>query len=60
MNSHIKLEIANEVMVTKNFLAACKLAATKDDGKVEKEEQKQLDKISKAAIKFLKELEKIN
>lgn len=59
MNSHIKLELANEILVTRNFVSACKLAAVKDDGIIDKEEQKILDKISKAASKFIVELEKI-
>lgn len=59
MNAHINLEITNEIAVTKNFVTACKLAATKDDGKVNKEEQKVLDKISKASIKYIKELERL-
>lgn len=59
MNQHINLEITNEILVTKNFVNSCKLAAMKDDGVIDKEEQKQLDKIAKAADKFIKELEKI-
>lgn len=59
MNSHISLEITNEILATKRFVSSCKLAATKDDGKVDKEEQKIIDKINKASIKYIKELEKL-
>lgn len=60
MNPHIKLEITNEILVTKNFVNSCRLAATKDDGVIDKEEKKQLDKIRKASEKFVKELEKLS
>ncbi len=59
MNQHISLEITNEILATKNFVSSCKMAATKDDGKVDKAEQKMLDKISKLSVKYMKELEKL-
>ena len=59
MNQYIKLEIMNELLVTENFVSACKLAATKDDGVIDEEEKKTLAKISKAAERFIKELNKL-
>lgn len=60
MNHHISLEITNELLVTQNFVNSCKIAAMKDDGAIDAEEQKVLKKISKAADKFMKELKKID
>lgn len=60
MNPHIQLEITNEMLVTKNFINSCRVAAMKDDGIIDKDEQKLLNKIAKASNKFIKELEKLS
>jgi len=59
MNSYIRLEITNQVMNCKNFLLACHRGAYKDDGKMDKQEEKQLNRLEKATKKYVKELEKI-
>jgi len=43
----------------KNFEVGCELAATKDDGSISREEEKQLKRIKKATDKYRKELESI-
>lgn len=59
MNSYIKAQILNITTMTKTFEQACELAAMKDDGKISREEEKQLKKIKTASQKFRKELESI-
>lgn len=59
MNSYIKAQILNITTMTKAFEQACEMAALKDDGKVSREEEKQLKKIKAASQKFRKELESI-
>lgn len=59
MNSYIKAQILNITTMTKTFEQACEMAAMKDDGKISREEGKQLKKIKAASQKFRKELESI-
>ncbi len=59
MNSYIKAQILNITTMTKTFEQACEMAAMKDDGKISREEEKQLKKIKAASQKFRKELESI-
>ena len=59
MNTYIKNQIDNMLMITKTFEQSCDLAAMQDDGMKNREEQKQLKKIHAAAEKFRKELESI-
>ncbi len=59
MNSYIKAQILNITTITKTFEQACEMAAMKDDGKISREEEKQLKKIKAASQKFRKELESI-
>lgn len=59
MNSYIQAQILNITTMTKTFEQACEIAAVKDDGKISREEEKQLKKIKAAAQKFRKELEAI-
>ncbi len=59
MNSYIKAQILNITTMTKTFEQACELAAMKDDGKLGREEEKQLKKIKAASQRFRKELEAI-
>lgn len=57
MNTYIKAQILNMTTMVKTFQQACKLAALKDDGTIDRIEEKQLKKINAAAEKFIKELE---
>lgn len=59
MNNYIQAQILNIITMTKTFEQACEMAALKDDGKISREEEKQLKKIKVAAQKFRKELEAI-
>jgi len=53
-------QIKNMIAMTKTFNQSCKMAAMKNDGQINKEEQKILKKIESATQHFIKELEKIN
>lgn len=59
MNTHIKLEITNAILVSQNFKTACRVDATKDDGKISKDEARILKKLEKCTDKYIKELNKI-
>ena len=59
MNSYIYAQIINRQTMVKTFEQACELAALKDDGKISKDEAKQIKRIKAAAQQFHKELEKV-
>lgn len=59
MNGYIDMQIRNMQMMLNTFVQSCEMAARKDDGQIDKAEQKQLDKIKSAANKFSKELSSI-
>lgn len=59
MNQYISAQILNMVTMAKTFNQSCKMAATKDDGQIDRQEEKQLKKIDAAVSKFIKELESI-
>lgn len=59
MNSYIDAQILNMIAMVRVFEHSCEYAAAKDDGKISREEEKQLKKIKGATQKFIKELESI-
>ena len=59
MNSYINAQILNMIAMVRVFEQSCQNAATKDDGKISRYEEKQLKKIKIASQKFIKELENI-
>ena len=59
MNDYMKMQITNMIRYIDGFEDACRLAAMKDDGVIDKTENKQLEKIAKACQHFKKELENI-
>lgn len=56
MNNYIDMQIRNMDMILNTFVQSCEMAARKDDGKIDKAEQKQIDKIKAGTNKFKKEL----
>lgn len=58
MNDYMNAQILNMKIILTTFEQSCRMAATKNDGKVDKNEEKQLKKIHAACEKFKKELEK--
>lgn len=59
MNQYIENQISNMVTIVKTFEQSCKMSALKNDGIIEKDEQRQLDKINKATERFISDLKKI-
>lgn len=59
MNEYISAQILNMTSMVKTFNQSCKMAAMKNDGAIDKAEEKQLKKINAACEKFLKELTSI-
>lgn len=59
MNYYIDAQITNMIAMAKTFEQSCKMAAMKNDGTIDRAEEKQLKKISTAAAKFIKELESL-
>jgi len=59
MNYHIDAQVMNMKAIVKTFEQSCRMAATKDDGKVSPDEEKVLKKINAASQRFIKELEKL-
>lgn len=59
MNSYIEAQIMNMKIMTKTFEQSCRMAAMKNDGQIDKAEEKTLKKISAATQKFIKELESL-
>lgn len=59
MNSFIQTQIMNMITVTQTFQHACEFAAMQDDGKISRDEEKQLKKIRAASERFRRELEAI-
>ena len=57
MNYYIDAQITNMIAMAKTFEQSCKMAAMKNDGTIDRAEEKQLKKISVATQKFIKELE---
>ena len=56
MNTYIHAQILNMQAMVSTFERSCEMAATKDDGKISRDEEKQLKKIKTAAQAFQKEL----
>jgi len=59
MNYHIDAQVINMKTIVRTFEQSCRMAATKDDGRISPEEEKVLKKISAATQRFIKELDKI-
>ena len=59
MNYYINSQIINMTNIVKAFEQSCKMAALKNDGTIDKEEEKQIKKISQASQRYIKELQSI-
>ena len=59
MNTYILMQCRNMIAMLNTFEQSCKLAASKDDGSISKEEEKALKKIHAATEKYKTELKKI-
>lgn len=59
MKIFVESEIIKQIEMVKNFKSNLLLSALKDDGIVDKEEQKIIDKANKLSEKYVKDLKKI-
>ena len=59
MNDYINAQIMNMKLITQTFKQSCQMAAIKNDGQIDKNEEKVLKKINAAAERFIKELDNI-
>ena len=59
MNSFMSMQINNMLMYLSSFEDAMIMAAKKDDGKIDRREQKQIDEIRRASERFRKTLMKV-
>lgn len=59
MNSYIEAQIMNMTAIAKTFNQSCHMAAMKNDGQIDRAEEKILKKIDKATQRFIKDLENI-
>lgn len=59
MNTYMEMQIKNMTMMVKTFEQSCQMAAMKNDGQIDKTEEKSLKKINAACQRFVKELEAI-
>ena len=59
MNDYIKTHIDNMKTFVKTFEQSCRMGALKNDGTIDKDEERQLKKISAACAGFLKDLDKV-
>lgn len=59
MNPYIASQILNAQAMARNFEQACQQAAKKDDGKINKEEEKTLKKVHAITQRFINELSKL-
>ena len=60
MNTYIEAQILNMKTMVRTFEQSCKMEALKDDGTIDRAEQKALDRINKASERFIKELEAVS
>ena len=58
-NEYMRAQITNLSSILTTFEQACKMAALKQDGYIDKDEEKALKKIKAATDKYRAELEKI-
>ncbi|MCR4893592.1 MAG: hypothetical protein K5911_02525 [Eubacteriales bacterium] len=57
-NQFIKMQCENMITMIETFQKSCDMAATQDDGKISKDEEKFLKKMNKAADSFIDILRK--
>lgn len=57
-NVYINAQIQNMEAIVKTFRQSCRMAASQDDGQMDRNEEKALKKIDAAAEKFLAELKR--
>ena len=59
MNTYMESYIFNAIAYVKTFKDTLRMAAMKNDGRIDKQEQKIIDKVDKLTEKYVRELEKL-
>lgn len=59
MNYYIEAQIQNMTTMVQTFENSCRMAALKNDGTIDRDEERQLRKINAACAAFVRELGKI-
>ncbi len=59
MNYHMKIQIANIISSCEAFLKSLELSAIEDDGNIDRDEQKTINKAKKETEKYIEKLRKI-
>ena len=58
MNPYMDIQAKNMIQIIENFKTGLEFATRKDDGKIDRAEQKRIDRINKAANNLINELKK--
>ena len=58
-NNYIEMQILNQIQISENFKTTCRLASQQDDGVIDTDEKKILEKIYKETDSYIKKLQKI-
>ena len=58
-NNYIEMHILNQIQMSENFKTTCRLASQQDDGVIDTDEKKILEKIYKETDSYIKKLQKI-
>lgn len=59
MNQFLRIQIENIINTLNTFLMSCKIATQRDDGKIDKKEEKTLKKIREATETYIEELKSL-
>ena len=59
MNDYLEAQIKNMIAIVRTFENSCTMAALKNDGQIDKTEERQLKKINAASEKFISRLQNI-
>ena len=58
-NNYLEMQIMNQIQMADNFKNTCRIAFQKEDGVIDKDERKILDKLTKETDTYIKNLQKI-
>ncbi len=59
MNTYLKSQINNMTSSVKIFMSGCELAVMQDDGRIDRKEQRILNRLRKASERYQKALDRI-
>lgn len=59
MNTYMESYITSSITYLKTFKQSLRMAAMRNDGRIDRQEQKIIDKVDKLTDKYIRELEKL-